>query len=205
MIILSLGALLVSALVSALLLKRSAENLADDPKATLQAAALSSLFIGLAALAELLLNQGGTDLQTLQRILSNLAYYAALPLLASAMLVCARNDHWSRPAWGRWLIGLFALFELLRRMEYGELYTQVIAVAVSAAILVSALITRHKLLRGITLFAGLNMAIALLLTGPGALSPDYSNPTLYPLLLAGAIPLTAIAIKQTVLLKYKKA
>ncbi|WP_428035176.1 hypothetical protein [Amphritea sp.] len=205
MFTLALVALIISSTVSALLLKRAAECLTDDqPKATLQAASLSLAFIGFAALADLLIAllvvSSDMDLQTFQRLLSNLAYYAAIPLLASAMLVSARNSHWSRPAWGRWLIGLFALFELLRRMEHGEIYTQVVAVAVSAVMLAAVFMTSQKRLRNATLLAALNMAVALLLTGPGNLvaSPLTDNNYLYPLLLAGALPLSAMAIKQMI-------
>jgi len=208
---LALGALLIGALFAAYLLQTGAvkltTELADAPRTTLQAGALSALFIAFSALAELLLNQTGSDIETLQRMSTNLAYYAAIPLLATAMLVSVRNSHWERPAWGRWLIGLFALFELLRRMEHGETYTQVVAVAVSAVMLAAVLMTRQKQLRSITLLAAVHMSIALLLTGPGALVPDaLSNYSyLYPLLLAGALPLSAIAIKKTVLFNLKKA
>ncbi|MBN0989227.1 hypothetical protein [Amphritea pacifica] len=209
---LTLVALIISSMASALLLKRAAQSLVDDqPKATLQAASLSLAFIGVAALADLLttlsLASSSIDLQTFQRLLSNLAYYAAIPLLASAMLVSARNSHWSRPAWGRWLIGLFALFELLRRMEHGEIYTQMVAVAVSAAMLASAFMTGEKQLRSITLLAAINMAVALMLTGPGNLvsSPLVDSNYLYPLLLAAALPLCAMSIKQMVRFNQQQA
>ncbi len=207
MLSLALGALLIGALFTALQLQKSAQQLPDAPRATLQAGALSALFIALSALAELLFNQAGSDIETLQRIFANLAYYAALPLLASVMLVSTRNQHWQRPAWGRWLIGLFALFELLRRMEHGELYTQIIAVAVSATMLLAALMTKEKVLQKANLLAGINMAITLLIAGPGALMPNSlpENSYLYPLLLAATLPLFAIAIKQTVLFHHKKA
>ncbi|GGK85231.1 hypothetical protein [Amphritea balenae] len=205
MISLAFGALLIGALMAAYQLQRSAEKLPDEPKSTLQAAALSSLFIGVSALAEILLNQGGADIQTLQRMLSNLAYYAALPLIASALLVAARNDHWTRPAWGRWLIGLFALFELLRRMEYGELYTQIVAVTVSGVMLLGALLIKQKLIQGIALLAAINMAMALVLFGPANLLPTFSNPVVYPVLLAAALPLTATALKHQVSNSQKKA
>ena len=205
MLLLALCALLAGALFAALQLQRCAESVTGDARVTVQAAALAAVFVGLAALGELLLQQAGQDLATLQRMLSNLAYYVSLPFLASALLVSIRNDHWSRPAWGRWLIGLFALFELLRRMEQGELYTQIVAMVVSGVMLTMALQLRQKLLRGMAIFAALNMAVALLLAGPGSLLPEYANTTLYPLLLAGAIPLTAIAIKQIILFNTKKA
>lgn len=206
MLHLALGALLIGALFTAYQLQKSAQRLPDSPRTTLQAGALSALFIALSALTELLFNQANSDIETLQRIFANLAYYAALPLLATVMLVSTRNNHWERAAWGRWLIGLFALFELLRRMEHGELYTQVIAVAVSATMLLAALMTKEKALQKANLLAGINMAITLLIAGPGALMPNSlpENSYLYPLLLAATLPLFAIAVKQTVLFNHKK-
>ncbi|WP_417227384.1 hypothetical protein [Amphritea sp.] len=205
---LAYGALLVSALFAALQLQRHAQSLSDAPKATLQAAALSAVFFGIWSLSELISQSdsfAGTDIATLQRLLSNLAYFVALPFIASALWVSAYNRHWQRPAWGRWLIGLFALFELLRRMEHGELYMQVVAIAVSAGMLVAALAPLSKSLRGANLLATINMAAALLLAGPGMLlpNPSFDSNVIYPLLLAGALPLTAIAIKQTVLFHHK--
>jgi len=202
LISLAYGALLISALFAALQLQRKARSLSDAPKATLQAAALSAVFLGIWALSELISKSdsiAGTDIATLQRLLSNLAYFVALPFFATALLVSARHCHWQRPAWGRWLIGLFALFELLRRMEHGELYTQVVAVAVAATMFLAAG-SNQKRLRGITLLATANMAIALLLMGPGTLLANqlFNHDLLYPLFLAGALPLSAIAIKQSV-------
>ncbi|RTE64630.1 hypothetical protein EH243_16120 [Amphritea opalescens] len=200
---LAYGALLISALFAALQLQRHANTQPDGPKATLQATALSALFLAIWSLSELISRSdsiAGTDIATLQRLLSNLAYFVALPFFATALLISARHSHWERPAWGRWLIGLFALFELLRRMQHGELYTQIVAVAVPAAMLLAVWSQSRAQLRGTTLLATANMAIALLLMGPGALltNPLFDHPFLYPLFLAATLPLSAIAIKQSV-------
>lgn len=40
------------------------------------------------------------------------------PLLALAVLTLARHWHWSRPAWGRAILGLCAFFELFRQMGH---------------------------------------------------------------------------------------
>jgi len=92
-------------------------------------------------------------------------------------------------------------------MEHGEIYTRVVAVVVSGVMLAAAVMTRHNQLRSITLLAAVNMSIALLLTGPGALtaSPLAEGSSLYPLMIAGALPLAAIAIKQTIVFNLKKA
>lgn len=202
---LALGALLVGALYAAWQLQGGAEKVKPEAQVTLHASALAALFVGLAALADLLLDPADADLGTLQRMLGSLGYFVALPFLASALIVAVRGDHWSRPAWGRWLIGLFAFFELFRRMEQGELYTQIIAGLVPVVMLITALMQRHKLLRGTSLFATLNMALALMLTGPGALLPEYADNTIHALLLAAAMPLTATAILQTTLAATTKA
>lgn len=202
---LALGVLLIGALYAALQLQRGADKVKPEAQVTLHASALAALFVGLAAMGDLLLDPADADLGTLQRMLGSLGYFVALPFLASALLVAVRNDHWSRPAWGRWLIGLFAFFELFRRMEQGELYTQIIAVLVPIVMLIAALLQSHKLLRSMSLFATLNMALALILAGPGSLLPEYADTTLHPLLLAAALPLTATAIRQTTLQHTKKA
>jgi len=187
--------LFLSTLASAIWLQRNSKGLGEDSRATVQAAALSCLFIALAALTETLFSQSTNDLQTLHRMLGNLAYYAALPLLASAMLVSVLNKHWSRPAWGRWLIGLFALFELLRRMEQGEIYTQIVAVLTCAAMLFAAIKISQPLLRGIGVIATINMSLALMLFGPGTLVTELSNPPAYAILLAAAVPITAHVLR----------
>lgn len=197
----AMGALLIGALYAAWQLQRGAEKVKPEAQVTLHASALAALFVGLAAMGDLLLDPADADLGTLQRMLGSLGYFVALPFLASALVVAVRDDHWSRPAWGRWLIGLFAFFELFRRMEQGELYTQIIAVLVPAVMLIAALMQSQKLLRGMSLFATVNMALALVIVGPGTLLSEYNSDFVYSLLLAAALPLTATAILQTV--RYK--
>ncbi|WP_430460467.1 hypothetical protein ACQUQU_14785 [Thalassolituus sp. LLYu03] len=48
-----------------------------------------------------------------------LSLYAALPLLACTLLAAQLNYHWSRLIWGRVLLALCVVFELMRRA--GEL------------------------------------------------------------------------------------
>src|SRR5690554_3128853 len=115
--------LLLAALSGAVLLFRRSEQLQEAPRSQLQVSSLSLIFVALAAMGQLLLTPTSQDIATLQRLLDNLALYAGLPLLATAALALAMGWYWSKAGWGRWLLALFALFELCRRMGLGEDYT----------------------------------------------------------------------------------
>lgn len=132
------GLLLLAALAGAVLLFRRSEALAEAPRSQLQVSSLSLVFVALAAMGQLLLTPTSQDIATLQRLLDNLALYAGLPLLTTAILALAMGWYWSKAGWGRWLLALFALFELCRRMGLGEDYTLWLSVALAAALLVAA-------------------------------------------------------------------
>lgn len=130
--------LLLAALSGAVLLFRRSEQLQEAPRSQLQVSSLSLVFVALAAMGQLLLTPTSQDIATLQRLLDNLALYAGLPLLATAALALAMGWYWSKAGWGRWLLALFALFELCRRMGLGEDYTLWLSAALTAALLVTA-------------------------------------------------------------------
>lgn len=130
--------LLLAALSSAVLLFRRSEQLQEAPRSQLQVSSLSLIFVALAVMGQLLLTPTSQDIATLQRLLDNLALYAGLPLLATAALALAMGWYWSKAGWGRWLLALFALFELCRRMGLGEDYTLWLSAALTAALLVTA-------------------------------------------------------------------
>ncbi len=130
--------LLLAALAGAVLLFRRSEALAEAPRSQLQVGSLSLVFVALSAMGQLLLTPTSQDIATLQRLLDNLAVYAGLPLLATATLALAMGWYWSKAGWGRWLLALFALFELCRRMGLGEDYTLWLSLALCAALLVAA-------------------------------------------------------------------
>ena len=98
---------------------------------------LCLLSAAIASMGELLLDSTGNDSGTLQRILTNLAIYTGAPMLVTALIALSRNYPISRPAWGRWLLGLIALFEFCRRMSYGEQYTLILALCLIAAAMLS--------------------------------------------------------------------
>jgi hypothetical protein len=130
--------LLLAALSGAVLLFRRSEQLQEAPRSQLQVSSLSLVFVALAAMGQLLLTPTSQDIATLQRLLDNLALYAGLPLLATAALALAMGWYWSKAGWGRWLLALFALFELCRRMGLGADYTLWLSAALAAALLVAA-------------------------------------------------------------------
>ncbi|MBS7725396.1 hypothetical protein I0E51_13460 [Pseudomonas lalucatii] len=59
----------------------------------------------------------GPDWQSAHLWLSQASSFLALPLLGAAALALGRGWVWSRPNWGRVLLGLCAFFELFRQMN----------------------------------------------------------------------------------------
>lgn len=117
---------------------------ANEHQNSVYVIALSLLSVGLATLGELTLDPDGMDSGTLLRMLKNLAIYAALPMSVTALLAVGFNKEISLPGWGRWLLGLFALFELLRRMGYGETYLWVLTVSLLLGMLIAILTIKIK-------------------------------------------------------------
>lgn len=148
---------------------------------------LSAAFLAAASLGELTLEATNQDLLTFQRMLDNLAFYAALPLLATALIAQAWQKDWSRAAWGRWLLALFALFELMRRAEQGDLYSQIVAVA-SVILLLASLPKLSNIQARLTGFITLvPLSLALLIFSHASLLPQYQSLPGYALALAIAL------------------
>ncbi|MDY6891579.1 MAG: hypothetical protein SVU24_08285 [Pseudomonadota bacterium] len=185
------GVVLAAALVSAGLLLRQSEDTPAAQSLLLKVSRLALLGVALAALSRLTLSDGGQDIATLRRMLDNLALYAALPLLASAMLGATLRWYWSKAGWGRWLLGLFALFELCRRMGLGEAYTLTLGGAIGLVLLGAALRLRGILPRLAAVGSGALFAVAI--CTPRLPLPPLPE-DLLPLALAAALPLFAIAL-----------
>lgn len=147
---------------------------------------LSAVFIASAALAELFLSTTGPDTETLKRMLTNLAFFAGIPLIASALVDQAFNYRWSKAAWGRWLLVLFALFELFRRAEFGIEYAQIMSVLCIVAVLVNF----TKIAASLRLYSAIHLlalTASLLLFSPFSLMPDYSQAAYHHLSLGVAL------------------
>ncbi|WP_261843757.1 hypothetical protein [Aliamphritea ceti] len=161
----------------------------DDAEINHKVLALCSLFIALSAIAQLLINNQNGDLYTLRQMLENLAYFAAIPLLATAAIATSMRKVWSKPAWGRWLIGLFAFFELLRRMQYGEQYAQFIAAA-AAALLIFAAVRQDQPHNRPMLWSGsILIAAGLTLFSQGALLTGMQSTIFFSACLTAGLPL----------------
>lgn len=130
---------------------------------------LSAAFIACAGVGNILLQAADQDTQTLKRMLDNLAFYAGIPLIASALVDISWKFAWSRAAWGRWLLALFALFELCRRSEVGTEYSQLMALLCVIAISISALRFASHAAKISGLLAAMSLAITLLVFSPSGL------------------------------------
>ncbi len=178
-------AFLIAASWTALIAKAKV-NKGDKGQSEYLVISLSALALAIATLAQLTLDPEGSDAGTLLRILNNLAIYAAAPMLVTAVGAIAKNYPISRPAWGRWLLGLFALFELCRRMGYGEEYTLVLGICCLAGLLAALVWFKSRpiatpLLASLALFSAalashyfVAAAIALLLSSAGLISLSLS-------------------------------
>lgn len=63
-----------------------------------------------------------TGVQAAQLWLAQAVQFLALPLIAATALALSRSWTWSRPNWGRILLGLCAFFELFRQMQQLDNY-----------------------------------------------------------------------------------
>ena len=110
------GALLALAcLAGAIAIGRARRHYAEADQPALFCALLGFLLSAASAAAGLM--RHGVDEQAAQLWLSQASTFLGLPLLGVAALALARGWAWSRPNWGRVLLGLCACFELFRQMN----------------------------------------------------------------------------------------
>jgi hypothetical protein len=159
--------------------------------------ALGGLSLALAALGRLALTGSGQDPQTLRLMLDNLAYYAGLPMMASVAIAHGWQRQWSRAAWGRWLLGLFALFELLRRSDMGALYAQTLGLLTCLALLAGAIKGHRGPTRLCALAGTALLAAGLLLFGPAPLADGFQQDALYRFALAGFVLLWSYSLSRS--------
>ena len=94
--------------------------------------------------------------------LSQASSFLALPMLGATALALGRGWAWSRPNWGRILLGLCAFFELFRQMGYMEDYRLALNLATLALILYAGAVQWPKRL---PLAAAVSVAGLFLLAG----------------------------------------
>lgn len=175
-------------LVCALLLAGRSYRVAEQQTlSSMMVISLAAAFIAAASLMTLARPAATGDILVFQRILDNLAYYAGIPLLASAVVDLAWNKQWSRAAWGRWLLVLFALFELCRRSQVGEEYSQGMAIITALALCIASLKLYGAIQRLSGVLSAATLASALLIFSATSLTPEHRDSGLYALNLALAL------------------
>ncbi|MCQ4326912.1 hypothetical protein CXK94_13115 [Stutzerimonas stutzeri] len=131
----------------------------------------------------------GMAVQEAQQWLERASLLLGLPLIALAMLTLARGWAWSRPNWGRVVLGLCVCFELARQLGWSAPYALGLLLASALLVLYAGLLQWPARLPGV---AGLGAAILLLAGTPMDGTPLENPLNAYrPLLLALASPLLA--------------
>ncbi|MGH1432757.1 MAG: hypothetical protein ACRBB4_16795 [Neptuniibacter sp.] len=175
-------------LVCALFLAGRSYRLSEKHNSTaLMVISLAAAFISCAAAGDLLLSGNDQDSLTLKRLLDNLALFAAVPLIASALLDLSFKYNWSKAAWGRWLLALFALFELCRRSGIGTEYTQIMSALCAITIIFSALKLYPINVRVTGISSGIFLFLSLLVFGSATLLPEQQNTLYYSVTLAASL------------------
>lgn len=128
---------ILGCIVCAALLFRQPEKLNEQSKTLASLILMAVAFIAASEVGQLTLTNSSQDAQTMQRLLSNLATYISTPLMASLLFAASFGYYFSRRGWGRWVLALFAMFELMRRMELGVSYSVVLGAITVAALAVA--------------------------------------------------------------------
>ena len=102
--------------------------------------------------------------------LSQASSFLGLPLLGAAALALGRGWAWSRPNWGRILLGLCAFFELFRQLGYLEDYRLALNLATLVLILYAGAVQWPHRAPAISaaVVVGLFLLAGLLLSLPGS-------------------------------------
>ncbi|MCP3430165.1 hypothetical protein [Stutzerimonas stutzeri] len=128
-----------------------------------------------------------------QQWLERATLLLGLPLLALAALTLARRWVWSRPNWGRVVLGLCVFFELARQLGWSESYALGLLLASALLVIYAAVLQwPERLPSG----AGVAAGVLLLLMLPMPSGSAIGNPLAgaEPLLLAIASPLLALLL-----------
>jgi len=128
-----------------------------------------------------------------QQWLERATLLLGLPLLALAALTLARRWVWSRPNWGRVVLGLCVFFELARQLGWSEPYTLGLLLASALLVIYAAVLQwPERLPSGAGVAAG--VLLLLMLPIPSGSAIDNPLAGAEPLLLAIASPLLALLL-----------
>ncbi|MHA6640372.1 hypothetical protein ACP6JA_17045 [Stutzerimonas frequens] len=127
-----------------------------------------------------------------QQWLERASLLLGLPLLALVALTLARRWAWSRPNWGRVVLGLCVFFELARQLGWSEPYALGLLLASALLVIYAAVLQwPERLPSGAGVAAGV-LLLMLLLPSSMAIGNPFAGAE--PLLLAIASPLLAVLL-----------
>lgn len=132
---LSDGVLALACLACALVIGKARKHYGEADQPALFCALLGFLLPAAAAGVGMLRYGFDPGWQGAHLWLSQASSFLALPLLGAAALALGRGWTWSRPNWGRIVLGLCAFFELFRQLGYLEDYRLALNLATLALIL----------------------------------------------------------------------
>ncbi|AVX14762.1 hypothetical protein [Stutzerimonas stutzeri] len=180
--------LTLAAAASAILIGRARRRYGEADQPALFSAMLAFILAAASGATGL---AGG--LAEAQQWLERATLLLGLPLLALAALTLARRWAWSRPNWGRVVLGLCVFFELARQLGWSEPYALGLLLASALLVIYAAVLQwPERLSSG----AGVAAGVLLLLMLPMPSGSTVGNPLAgaEPLLLAIASPLLALLL-----------
>ncbi|WP_320893065.1 hypothetical protein [Stutzerimonas stutzeri] len=180
--------LTLAAAASAILIGRARRRYGEADQPALFSAMLAFILAAASGATGL---AGG--LAEAQQWLERATLLLGLPLLALAALTLARRWAWSRPNWGRVVLGLCVFFELARQLGWSEPYALGLLLASALLVIYAAVLQwPERLSSG----AGVAAGVLLLLMLPMPSGSTIGNPLagVEPLLLAIASPLLALLL-----------
>ncbi|WP_421682523.1 hypothetical protein HKW98_16010 [Stutzerimonas urumqiensis] len=121
--------------------------------------ALAAAFAAVSGVASL----SSADLDAAEGWLARATYQLGIPLAALAVLAFARDWRWSRPTWGRLVLGLCVLFEVARQLGLGPAYALAVPLASAALMLYAAWVRPDA---GTARLSGVVAGILLLISAP---------------------------------------
>lgn len=158
--------LTLTALVSAVWIGAARRGYGEPDQPALFCALLAfSLSAGSGACAVARLGFG-LDTLGAERWLMQATLLLGLPLVGVVALTLSRQWIWSRPTWGRIVIGLLAFFELTRLLGWSSEYAFALGLGSASLVAYAGLLQWPKRLQAIAGAAGAGLMLALMpLTG----------------------------------------
>ncbi|MDX1722017.1 MAG: hypothetical protein R3355_02775 [Pseudomonas sp.] len=167
--VLSGGMLALACLACAVAIGKARKHYGEADQPALFCALLGFLLAAAAAVAAV----GDPSWQAGHLWLSQASSFLGLPLLGVAALTLGRGWAWSRPNWGRVVLGLCAFFELFRQMNLLEDYRLLLNLASLLLIVYAGAIQwpRRTPAYAATVIVGLFLLATLAIGSEGLIGP----------------------------------